>query len=152
MPPSSWTGCRLNETDGYADTNIIIPEEIDRVEIIKGPSSPLYGNYASAGVVHFLTIKQGDFTRLKARYGSFNTQDGVFTMARRDGKLDQVYAGQLYHTDGYQDNSNWDKQNGAGRWTYHFNERLDATLGSALFQLHLGRAGLHPPAGVRLPP
>jgi iron complex outermembrane receptor protein len=126
-------GVPLNETDGYADTNIIIPEEIDRVEIIKGPSSALYGNYASAGVVHFVTIKQGEFTRLKARYGSFNTQDGVFTMARRDGKLDQVYAGQLYHTDGYQDNSNWDKQNGAGRWTYHVNERLDATVGMRFF-------------------
>lgn len=126
-------GVPLNETDGYADTNLIIPEEIDRAEIIKGPSSALYGNYASAGVVHFVTIKQGDFSRLKARYGSFNTQDGVFTMARRDGKLDQVYAGQLYHTDGYQDNSNWDKQNGAGRWTYHVNERLDATVGVRFF-------------------
>jgi iron complex outermembrane receptor protein len=126
-------GVPLNETDGYADTNIIIPEEIDRVEIIKGPSSALYGNYASAGVVHFLTIKEGDFTRLKARYGSFNTQDAVFTMARRDGKLDQVYAGQLYHTDGYRDNSDWDKQNGAGRWTYRFSDRLDATLGMRVF-------------------
>ncbi len=126
-------GVPLNETDGYADTNIIIPEEIERVEIIKGPSSALYGNYASAGVVHFLTIKEGDFTRFKARYGSFNTQDAVFTMARRDGKLDQVYAGKLYHTDGYQDNSNWDQQNAAGRWTYRFSDRLDATLGFRFF-------------------
>jgi iron complex outermembrane receptor protein len=126
-------GVPLNETDGYADTNIIIPEEIERVEIIKGPSSALYGNYASAGVVHFVTIKQGDFTHVGARYGSFNTQEGVFTMARRDAKLDQVYAGQIYHTDGYQDNSNWNKQNAAGRWTYRFTDRLDATVGFRFF-------------------
>jgi len=126
-------GVPLNETDGYADTNIVIPEEIERVEVIKGPSSALYGNYASAGVVHFVTIKSGDFTRFKARYGSFNTQDAVFTMARQDGKLDQVYAGQFYHTDGYRDNSDWDKQNAAGRWTYHLTDNLAATMGLRAF-------------------
>lgn len=126
-------GVPLNETDGYADTNIVIPEEIERVEVIKGPASALYGNYASAGVVHFMTIKQGDFTKFKARYGSFNTQEAVFSIARSDEKLDQVYTGQLYHTDGYQDNSDWDKQNASGRLTYHFNEKLDATLGLRMF-------------------
>lgn len=139
-------GVPLNETDGYADTNVIIPEEIDRVEVIKGPASALYGNYASAGVVHFITIKQGDFSRLKARYGSFNTQDLVFTMARRDGQLDQVYAGQVYHSDGYQDNSNWDKQNAAGRWTYRFTERLDATFGFRFFNSTWDAPGYIPQA------
>ncbi|MCB2190297.1 MAG: TonB-dependent receptor [Deltaproteobacteria bacterium] len=126
-------GVPLNETDGYADTNIVIPEEIERVEVIKGPASALYGNYASAGVVHFMTIKSGDFTRFKARYGSFNTQDAVFSMARSDGKLDQVYTGQFYHTDGYQDNSDWDKQNASGRLTYHFNDKLSARVGMRFF-------------------
>jgi len=42
-------GIPLNEGDGYADTNIVNPEEIERVELIKGPVSALYGNYASAG-------------------------------------------------------------------------------------------------------
>ncbi len=126
-------GVPLNETDGYADTNIVIPEEIERVEVIKGPASALYGNYASAGVVHFMTIKSGDFTRFKARYGSFNTQEAVFSIARSDEKLDQVYTGQLYHTDGYQDNSDWDKQNASGRLTYHFTDQLDATLGLRFF-------------------
>lgn len=126
-------GVPLNETDGYADTNYIIPEEIERVEIVKGPASALYGNYASAGALAFHTIKQGDFTRLKLQYGSFNTQDGVAVIARKDGKLDHVYAGELYHTDGRQNNSSWDKQNGAARWTYKLTDSLDATLGLRAF-------------------
>lgn len=126
-------GVPLNETDGYADTNTIIPEEIDRVEIVKGPASALYGNYASAGSVAFHTIKSGDFTRAKLRYGSFDTADGVFTLARKEGRLDQVYAAQVYHTDGYQDNSEWNKLNGAGRWTYHFSDQFEATLGLRAF-------------------
>lgn len=137
-------GVPLNETDGYADTNIVIPEEIERVEVIKGPASALYGNYASAGVVHFITIKSGDFTRFKARYGSFNTQDAVFSMARSDGKLDQVYTGQMYHTDGYQDNSDWDKQNASGRLTYHFTDKLNATVGMRLFNSTWDSAGYIP--------
>ena len=85
-------------------------------------------NYASAGVVHFHTI-QGDFTRLRYRQGSFNTQDAVAVVARRDGRLDHVYAIQSFHTDGYQDNSEWEKQNAAARWTWRFNDAFDATLG-----------------------
>lgn len=126
-------GIPLNETDGYADTNYIIPEEIERVEVVKGPASALYGNYASAGSVAFYTIKSGDFTRFKLQYGSFNTQDAVAVIARKDGKLDQVYAGEVYHTDGYQDNTTWNKQNVAGRWTYAFNDRLDATFSVRAF-------------------
>ncbi len=137
-------GVPLNETDGYADTNIVIPEEIERVEVIKGPASALYGNYASAGVVHFMTIKDGDFTRFKASYGSFNTQEAVFSMARSDEKLDQVYTGQLYHTDGYQDNSDWDKQNASGRITYHFNDKLSARVGMRFFNSTWDSAGYIP--------
>ena len=48
----------LNEGDGYADTNIVNPEEIERVELIKGPVSALYGNYASAGALAFYTKKR----------------------------------------------------------------------------------------------
>lgn len=122
-------GVPLNETDGYADTNIVIPDEIERIEVIKGPVSALYGNYASAGVVHFHTIKQGDFTRLRYRTGSFNTADAVAVVARQDGRLDHVYALQNFHSDGYQDNSDWEKQNASARWTWHFNDAFDATVG-----------------------
>ena len=50
-------GILLNEGDGYADTNVINPEEVERAEIIKGPSSALYGNYASAGTLSYYTTR-----------------------------------------------------------------------------------------------
>ena len=113
---------------GGSDTNEIIPEEVERVEIIKGPASALYGNHASAGSIHFHTYEKEDFTRLKLRYGSYKTQDGTAVIAQTDDKLDQVYAGQIYHTDGYQDFSTWDKYIGSGRWTYHFTDHLDTSF------------------------
>lgn len=126
-------GVPLNETDGYADTNIIIPMEVERLDVVKGPASALYGNYASAGALAFYTYNKGDFTRFKLQYGSYNTTDAVAVVAKPDGDLNQVYAAEVYHTDGYQDNSDWDKQNAAARWTYAFTEDLEATLGVRAF-------------------
>lgn len=126
-------GVPLNETDGYADTNIIIPLEIERVELVKGPASALYGNYASAGALAFYTYEKGDFKRMRLSYGSFNTADMSGVFAVPDGKLSHVYAFQIYHTDGYRDFSDWDKQNMAARWTYTFNDAWEATLGVRAF-------------------
>ncbi|MBC2696523.1 MAG: TonB-dependent receptor [Desulfobacteraceae bacterium] len=123
-------GIPLNEGDGYADTNIINPEEIERVELIKGPVSALYGNYASAGVLHFYTKKKVDRQHIKLQYGAYNTYEANFVggFSSEDKDWEQVYSIQTYHTDGYQDNSDWDKLNAASRITYHFNDALDGSL------------------------
>ncbi|WDT80317.1 MAG: Plug domain-containing protein [Candidatus Manganitrophus sp.] len=55
-------GAPLNESnshaDGIADFNIIIPEEIERIEVIRGPFSALYGNYARGGALISLQRKR----------------------------------------------------------------------------------------------
>lgn len=123
-------GIPLNEGDGYADTNVVNPEEIEKVEVIKGPASSLYGNFASAGVLHFYTKKNVDHQHLKLQYGAYNTYEenyvGGFSSAEKD--WDHVYSLQAYHTDGYQDNSNWDKFNAAARITRHLSEAFKARL------------------------
>jgi iron complex outermembrane receptor protein len=121
-------GIPLNEGDGYADTNIINPEEIDRVEIVKGPSSALYGNYASAGSIAYYTKKHVDDNRLKLQYGAYNTYEANFVGGTSDSDWDQVYSVQTYHTDGYQDNSDWDRQNAAARVTRHLTDNLNVRL------------------------
>lgn len=121
-------GIPLNEGDGYADTNIINPEEIERVELIKGPSSALYGNYASAGALAFYTLKQVDHNHLKLQYGAYNTYEANFVGGVSNEDWDQVYMVQNYHTDGYQANSDWDKQNAAARVTRHLTDRFDLRL------------------------
>ncbi|BBO82396.1 TonB-dependent receptor [Desulfosarcina ovata subsp. sediminis] len=123
-------GIPLNEGDGYADTNIVNPEELERVEVIKGPISPLYGNYASAGVVHFHTKNKVDHQHVKLQYGAYDTYEGNYVggFTSKDGKTDHVYSFMTYHTDGYQDNSDWDKLNGAARITHHLTDDLNIRL------------------------
>ena len=121
-------GIPLNEGDGYADTNIINPDEIERVELIKGPTSALYGNYASAGSLAYYTKKSVDTNHLKLHYGSHNTYEANFVGGLTNDKWDQVYSIQTYHTDGYQDNSDWDRLNAAARVTHHFTDDLNLRL------------------------
>lgn len=128
-------GIPINEGDGYADTNIINPDELERVEVIKGPISPLYGNYASGGVVHFYTLKEVEGQHIKLQYGSFNTSEETYLggFTSEDGKTDHVYSLLNYHTDGYQDNGEWDKQNAAARITHRFTDDFKARISLRAF-------------------
>ncbi len=123
-------GIPLNEGDGYADTNVVNPEELERVELIKGPVSPLYGNYASAGVLHFYTKKKVENQHVKLLYGAYNTYEGNYVggFTSNNGKTDHVYSAMAYHTDGYQDNSDWDKLNAAARITHRFTDDFKARI------------------------
>lgn len=114
--------------DDYMDTSIIIPLEIESVEIIKGPGSIFYGPGAAVGAVAFHTYKTGDFTKFNMRYGSYNEIDAQSVIARTQGDLSSVYAFQAFHTDGWQDNSDWDRYNVSGRWSYQFTDQFSASL------------------------
>ena len=46
---------RSQHTNGYADIAQLIPELIDRVEVVRGPFSVYAGNHAVAGSVHMYT-------------------------------------------------------------------------------------------------
>jgi len=126
-------GIPLNEgeshADGYADMNVIIPLEIEKVEIYKGPSSALFGNFARGGVVSFHTKKDGEYNKFKVDYGSFDTVNvqGAFGHKFRS-RIQNNTAFQFYSTDGYQDNSEWIRGNLSSRFTYSFSERLNASL------------------------
>ncbi len=128
-------GIPLNEgeshADGYADMNVIIPLELDRLEVYKGPSSVLSGNFARAGTLAFFTKKRGSYDQLKFKYGSYDTTDvqGAF-----GGEIDigsGLYnnsAFQFYQTNGYQENSNWLKGNFSTRFSYDVTDKLDAAV------------------------
>jgi outer membrane receptor protein involved in Fe transport len=56
-------GVPINEpvnghAEGYSDWSLMFPQAIRSIEIFKGPSSPLYGNFALAGVVNVRTLER----------------------------------------------------------------------------------------------
>jgi iron complex outermembrane receptor protein len=112
--------------DGYPDYNTILPESIERLEVIKGLSSPLYGGYAQAGVLHYITKDRGDFNKVKLSAGSWNYYRGVAEVAREYERFFTYNALTSEQGDGYRDHSEYSGGNIFSRFGYKFDE--DSTV------------------------
>ena len=69
---------------------------IDRVEIIRGPGSALYGSSAFFGVINVITKKGGQFQggEIALGGGSFDTQFGRVSLGKKfDNGLDLLFSG-----------------------------------------------------------
>jgi len=76
--------------------------EVDRVEVVRGPFSALYGGNAMAGVINILTrpinARSGD---ANAQFGTYGTQTYSARLADRVGRLGLSIGGQRLSSDGY---------------------------------------------------
>lgn len=67
-------GVRLNPTTQQAALQNLSPSMIERIEIVRGPRSTLYGSDAMGGVVQVFTRRrEGTAFDATARYGSYET-------------------------------------------------------------------------------
>ncbi|EDM36825.1 outer membrane receptor for transport of vitamin B, putative [Pedobacter sp. BAL39] len=98
----------VGRNNGNFDLSRITVSNIERIEIIKGASSCLFGSEALAGVINIVTRKnvaaaQG---RAAVRYGSFNmldaTLEGETPFAGKRGSVN--LSANYYRTDGFNSN------------------------------------------------
>lgn len=74
----------------------------ERVEVLRGPASMLYGSNAMGGVVNIVTrkmLEDGAKTDISLGAGSYGTFQGEFTNRVRRGRLYSVVAGQYGRSD-----------------------------------------------------
>jgi len=75
-------GARI-ESDRRTGPNasFLNPEDVDRVEVLRSPSSVFYGSDAIGGVIHLMTkppdFDEGIHGRVNANYGTVNGEKGV---------------------------------------------------------------------------
>lgn len=76
---------------------------IERVEIIRGPGSALFGSDASAGVINVITRTAGPITQSEvgARAGSFDTRAGWVRHGGKWNGFDVGFTAELSRTDGH---------------------------------------------------
>jgi len=87
---------------GSLELSRIAVGNIKQIEIVKGPSSSLYGSDALAGVINIITDRpQGTRVNAAVRYGTNNTLDINGDVGFTKKKLGIYLFGNRYHTDGY---------------------------------------------------
>lgn len=115
-------GIPLNEAishaDGYADLNVVIPLEIERVDVVKGPSSVLVGNYNRAGSIFVQTRKRGEYELADFTLGSFHTFDVQAAGGYKLGENGHLnLAAQVSTTNDFRPQSGYDRGTFSGRYT-----------------------------------
>lgn len=89
-------------TTGTFDFAGITANDIERIEIVKGPQSTIYGSEAMAGVINIITRKGGGDTRadLVLEGGSFESHKASVTVLGSINILDYRVTGSYLETDG----------------------------------------------------
>ena len=95
-------GLRINPgTIGTAAIQNIAPEFVERVEIVKGPRSTLYGSDAIGGVINVITRGAGDGSSVQAGFGSFDTKTASFNAGFGDDDTGATIAGAWFDSEGF---------------------------------------------------
>ena len=95
-------GLRINPgTLGTAATQNIAPEFVERVEIVKGPRSTLYGSDAIGGVINIITRGAEDSRSVQAGFGSFDTGSASFNAGFGDDDRGGTIAGAWFDSKGF---------------------------------------------------
>jgi len=76
-------GVPINEpvnghAEGYNDWNILMPQAIQQMEVVKGPTSAKYGNFALSGAVNVRTIDRMQGVQGSVQGGSYGRVDADF--------------------------------------------------------------------------
>ncbi len=107
----------------------------ERVEVLRGPASVLYGSNAMGGVVNIVTRRleeEGRRTEIDAGYGSYNTLQSELTHRMRFGRFSGTVGGFYNRTDGHRPRMGFGQYGGQFKAGYALSSawslRADANL------------------------
>lgn len=129
--------------DGVADLNQIPLNNIERIEVLRGPASSIYGANAVGGVINIITRqgKEKMFTELNIKSGSFLTNSMDFANGWKIGKWDYFVTTNIIESEGHRDNSDYRKQNYDLRLGYEINSGNKLTFESGYVTSEVGTPG-----------
>lgn len=97
----------------------------ERVEVLRGPASVLYGSNAMGGVINIVTRKMqedGVKTNLRVGYGSYNTLETELTNRIRKGRFSSVISGSYNRTDGHRADMGFEQYGGYAKLGYEMTD------------------------------
>lgn len=134
------------DTSGTDWTQIPI-SMVEKIEILRGAGSVLYGDSASGGVINIITkepsLKEYEL-KLGGLTGSYETYGEKAEGSFRKGNFSILALFDQYRTDGYRVNSDLIRNDLNGKATFNINDNLKTKLA---FGSHKDKYGL--PAGLK---
>jgi len=125
-------GVPVNEPGGYYNFGSALPLELERVEVVRGAASSLYGTDALAGVIHLVTRRAapGEAASLhgEAEAGGFARRRFQGGSSGRRGRLDWNVGALRLTTDNQEPNSRFEQTAAAASLGLALGARTDARL------------------------
>lgn len=112
---------------GHALPDTYVASDVERVEVIRGPGSLLYGSNAMGGVVNVITRRhkqEGRRTQLRVMYGSYNTQKYMINNGYNRNKFSSFVSLNHDRTEGHRVHSDFQMTNGFVNLGYALNEHF----------------------------
>ena len=97
----------------------------ERVEVLRGPASVLYGSNAMGGVINIVTRKMqqdGIRTHVNVGYGSYNTLQSEVTNRIRKGRFTSIVSGSYNRTDGHRKDMEFEQYGGYAKFGYEISD------------------------------
>ncbi len=100
-------GFPVTQPDGLSRSDLIDPHAYGAIDVIRGPSSALYGNYATGGAINFRTRPGGSIggAEIGSEGGSFGYLNNYLTLGKKVGNFEGSLFASDVRGDGYLGNS-----------------------------------------------
>jgi outer membrane receptor protein involved in Fe transport len=132
-------GVPINEpmnghAEGYNDWAVLFPGGIEDIDVIHGPTSALFGNFALAGVVNVRTLERMRGTQVTASGGSFGRADAMLLTGFDHGSQGGGVLGARYaREDGFRPNARYDVGQGHTRMVRDLRPGVTIDAGAELY-------------------
>ena len=120
---------------GHPVADSYLSAHIERVEIIRGPASLLYGSNAMGGVINFITRSAtlpGVSGNVMLSYGTYDSQHLGANIGYESGSSSTIVSFTHERTDGFRPWSEFNANSGYLKSSYHINDQYTVTVDGSL--------------------